>query len=415
MDLEFFNEQAAFNHVKSLEFKRLAATEGEIKAVNYIKKELDKNQIEYTIESFNWSKSYSILTKSAFIFLLFYLILYQWIIFSIEFIWTILLFDIILAFIIIIFVKKFLDFSRIIQIGKRKESKNIYAKIQSNKNRLKKPLIIFSAHYDSISIKYPYYIQIFLYIIGALLVLAYLFITFLMAIWFVLDFIKILYLNDLFYVLRDISFIIGIIIGLIIFFIVLNKRTNESTGSIDNATGVAILLELASLIKHEPLDKIDVIFLWCGAEEWGLWGSRQFCVKHFAELKNAYDLNKSYNINIDMVGSYIGLVDKTGLIRRKPLNTSLNDVLFSISKQQNIKVKKSYIPLGAGSDHMSFKAFAKKNNVNLQVACFTSIKDAKWIHSKKDNSDKCSAKNLNDCIKICYNTLKSLDLRENGI
>ncbi|MHA1756275.1 MAG: hypothetical protein ACTSVV_05865, partial [Promethearchaeota archaeon] len=259
MDLEFFNEQAAFNHVKSLEFKRLAATEGEIKAVNYIKKELDKNQIEYTIESFNWSKSYSILTKSAFIFLLFYLILYQWIIFSIEFIWTILLFDIILAFIIIIFVKKFLDFSRIIQIGKRKESKNIYAKIQSNKNRLKKPLIIFSAHYDSISIKYPYYIQIFLYIIGALLVLAYLFITFLMAIWFVLDFIKILYLNDLFYVLRDISFIIGIIIGLIIFFIVLNKRTNESTGSIDNATGVAILLELASLIKHEPLDKIDVI------------------------------------------------------------------------------------------------------------------------------------------------------------
>ncbi|MHA1253647.1 MAG: M28 family metallopeptidase, partial [Candidatus Helarchaeota archaeon] len=403
MSLEFFNEKAAYNHVKSLEFKRLAATEGEIKAINYIKKELDKNQIDYKIESFNWSKSYSILTKAAFIFLFFYLILYQWIIFGIAFIWTILILDIILVFIIIIFVKKFLDFSRIIQIGKRNESKNIYAKIQSNKKQSKKPLIIFSAHYDSISIKYPYHLQIILYISGAFLVLSYLIITFLIASWYILDFINIFYLNDLFYILRDISLIIGIIIGIIIILIILNKRTNESFGSIDNATGVAILLELASLVKHNPLEKIDVIFLWCGAEEWGLWGSRQFCAKHFNELKNAYDLNKSYNINIDIVGSYIGLVDKTGLIRRKPLNTSLNDVLFSISKQQNIKVKKSYIPLGAGSDHMSFKAFAKKNNINLQVACFTSTKDAKWIHSKKDNSDKCSAKNLNDCIKICYN------------
>ena len=40
-----------------------------------------------------------------------------------------------------------------------------------------------------------------------------------------------------------------------------------------------------------------------------------------------------------------------------------------------------------------------------------SNKDAKYIHAKKDTPDLCSAENLNGCKEICYNAIKSLDLR----
>jgi Zn-dependent M28 family amino/carboxypeptidase len=191
-----------------------------------------------------------------------------------------------------------------------------------------------------------------------------------------------------------------------------NKKTNNSIGSIDNASGVAILLELAKLVKKNPLQKTDVFFLWVGAEEMGLWGSKQYCSKHFEELDNDYDLNKSYNINIDMVGTYIGLIDETGLIKKKKLNENLNEVLKASDPQQKIPSEKAKMAFGSGSDHLVLRAFAKKaEKKGFQITCFLSNKDSKYIHSKKDIPDLCSSENLNGCIDICYNAIKSLDLR----
>ena len=35
-NLELYDEKAALNHIKTLEFKRLAGTDGEIKTINYL-------------------------------------------------------------------------------------------------------------------------------------------------------------------------------------------------------------------------------------------------------------------------------------------------------------------------------------------------------------------------------------------
>jgi len=68
--------------------------------------------------------------------------------------------------------------------------------------------------------------------------------------------------------------------------------------------------------------------------------------------------------------------------------------------------------LGSGSDHLVFQAFIKKaEKKGFQVTYFLSNKDSKYIHSKKDIHELCSAENLNGCIEICYNAIKSLDLR----
>ena len=83
--------------------------------------------------------------------------------------------------------------------------------------------------------------------------------------------------------------------------------------------------------SKNPLKNIDVLFLWPGAEEWGNKGSKHFCETRYKKLVKKYDLNNSCNINIDMVGSYIGLLDKVGILRKKSMNKNRFLYLPSLS------------------------------------------------------------------------------------
>ncbi len=60
---------------------------------------------------------------------------------------------------------------------------------------------------------------------------------------------------------------------------------------------------------------------------------------------------------------------------------------------------------------MCFKTHAKKAGKSLQVACFASNKDARYIHYPSDTPERCFAKNLNDCITLCHETVRSIDKR----
>ena len=244
------------------------------------------------------------------------------------------------------------------------------------------------------------------------MLLSYLLVNLVLSIWSIIALFTSVQIGIIYLFIRNLSFVIGIVLLIEILIIFFNKKTNQSVGSIDNASGMAILIELAKLVKKNPLEKTDVIFLWCGAEEMGIWGSRQYCFKHFEVLDHDYDLNKSYNINIDMIGSYVGIVDEIGLIKKKKLNKNLNDVLAASANQLNVPFKRASLAFGTGSDHLALRSFAKKaEKKGFQVCCFLSKDDSKYVHSKKDVPERCSATNLNACIQICYNAIKSLDLR----
>lgn len=385
---------ATIKHVESLAINRRASTVGEINTVYYIQRELAKESIESKIEYFSWSKPMRILIRIIyFVILCYFLFNGQYLI-------------LLLYFMIKIILNKY----RTISLVKKQESKNLIAKISAKKKVMKQPLIIFSAHHDSISANIPYKFQRFLYLTNRILGFAYLFTISVFSVWFALDSFLNLSINYFFINLMGIiSFVvIGIII--LIYILLYNTSSNKSTGSIDNASGVAILIELAKLLNKNPLENIDVLFLWCSAEEWGNKGSKEFCTKHYNDLNQEYDLNKSNNINIDMVGTYIGLIDKTGLIKKK-MNDNLNDILEISAKRLNIPLTKFVKIIEPKSDHESFRSFAKRPNKEFQVCWFYSDKDSKFIHSLKDTPDKCSSENLNGCLEICYETVKSLDLR----
>lgn len=73
-----------------------------------------------------------------------------------------------------------------------------------------------------------------------------------------------------------------------------------SKGSWDNATGSVTIMELMHYFKAHG-SRRTLKFVWCGAEEIGLVGSREYCKAHEAELKDVI-----FNINFDMTGVTIG-------------------------------------------------------------------------------------------------------------
>lgn len=79
----------------------------------------------------------------------------------------------------------------------------------------------------------------------------------------------------------------------------INSKNNiPLEGAIDNASGIAVLLETAHKLKEltdkTPL-KMDIVFVAFNAEELGLIGSRNFFDKYYSNYA------ESYNINIDCV------------------------------------------------------------------------------------------------------------------
>lgn len=73
-----------------------------------------------------------------------------------------------------------------------------------------------------------------------------------------------------------------------------------SKGMYDNASGSAMLLELLRYFKQNPPLR-TVRFIWCGSEERGLFGSKNYVKSHEAELKDI-----KLCINVDLAGPVIG-------------------------------------------------------------------------------------------------------------
>ena len=76
--------------------------------------------------------------------------------------------------------------------------------------------------------------------------------------------------------------------------------TPLSCGSYDNMTGSIGILGVAERFLKAP-HKRGLRFIWCGAEELGLLGSKAYCAAHEEELEKVV-----LNINLDMIGSIMG-------------------------------------------------------------------------------------------------------------
>ncbi|UCC19093.1 MAG: M20/M25/M40 family metallo-hydrolase [Promethearchaeota archaeon] len=379
------------DHIISIGYNRSASSTGETEAMNYIKKQLQDNNLDSKVDYFEWSGPLEILLRISYVIIISYLLIYR-------------LFLIVVAYFII---KYMFASTRNLTLFKKEESKNVFTTISPGEYTLNRPLVIISAHYDSLSTNLPYRLQLIIFFIYRLIVIFYVLVAITFATLFTLEYLQILSISNFMVIFITSSSVGGVMVSIPIVYLVFVEK--PSPGSIDNASGVAIAIELAKLLKKNPLKNMDVIILWTGAEEWGLKGSKHFCKKYFRNFKQKYDLNNSFNINIDMVGTYIGLLDKTGLIIKRKMNKDLNEKLDTVAKQLNVPIVRYNRNIKPKSDYKIFKKYARRLRRKLQVSCFHSSKDSKYIHSARDTPDNCSIENLNGCLKICYHTLKNID------
>lgn len=391
LSLQLYKEPITIEHINSLAFNRTASSTGETEALNYIEKVLKGSNIKSEVEHFNWTGPMRILMRTSYTLVLIYLLLFR-------------MFLVIIAYFIL---KNMFERSRKISFIKKEESKNIFTLISAREMVEKRPLVIISAHYDSISASISYKFQVVIFFIYRLIVFFYAVIAVVFSTIFLLDYFRIISLSNFFIILITFTSIGGVFLSIPIVYLVFIDR--PSSGSIDNASGVAISLELAKIFNKNPLEKTDVLILWPGAEEWGLKGSRRFCKSHFKNLNEKYDLDKSFNINIDMVGTYIGLSNKSGFIIKKKLNRNLNDIFEESAKQLNIPLELFNKVIRPKSDYRSFLKYAKKVKSKFQICYFHSNRDSKYIHSIRDSPEKCSLENLNGCLNICHHALRTID------
>ena len=350
-------------HVESLAFNRSASSTGETKAIDYIEEELKKENIDSKREYFHWTGPTRLLMRTSYLILVTYLLLSR----------------LILILVIYFVIKHLFERTRKMTLIKKESSKNIYTKIPANNKKQKRPIIIFSAHYDSVSANISFRLQVFMFLIYRLIIAFYLLIVVVFSVWLTLDILLIFALPSNIIIIIAILSLFGIVISLPILYLIFNEK--PASCSIDNASGVAILIELAKLFKRNPLDNIELLFIWTGAEEWGLKGSKKFCSEHFRTLNEEYDLNKSININIDMVGTYIGLLDKAGFPLRKRMNRDYNDLFEATANSLNIPITRYSKFIEPKSDHTIFRRSARRARKKLQTVLFHSDKDSKYIHS----------------------------------
>ena len=141
----------------------------------------------------------------------------------------------------------------------------------------------------------------------------------------------------------------------------------------DNASGVASVLELIRCFRGKG---IPLIFLLCGAEELGFWGSRSFARQHEEECRG-----------------YAGIVCTDGISSRLgPLEIGVSEDLEPTVKgllgRFPLNVQRWSIPPRPGSDHSSFFPFQKPT--------FWLTTNAPYYHTAGDVPEQVDMENLRD-------------------
>ncbi len=281
-------------------------------------------------------------------------------------------------------------------MGKVQQTFNIYTKLPAPAGSATKD-ILFVAHHDTKSQKVVTLVRTVSYVLGFLISLAMGF-TFIIS-----SIIKIAGVpptKDVFWAL-----VVLMCCNLPFLCVLLINRTIEgkSLGSLDNATGMAIVLKLLEHFGKSPVSKANLWFLITGAEEWGMSGAIEFWRKHATEGKEL-DPARTLVFNYDMVAQGLSHISKFGLPTGKPYNKRLNALFTGIAKEMGIPMGGLWLPMLGTTDGWIFRVHG------AEIIDVINEKTARYTHSGKDVPAICDEKTLQDAVKITVEAVKRLEV-----
>lgn len=181
------------------------------------------------------------------------------------------------------------------------------------------------------------------------------------------------------------------------------NRTKPILGANDGASGVAVLLQLASIFKSNPPPVgIDIVLF--DGEDLGISGNTEFFSlgsKYFAANKPA-GFQVRFGINIDMVG------DKNLHIQRERYSDryapEVNDLVFGAAKELGLTQLENVAGEEIYDDHIPLN-LAGIRAVDLIDFNYPDASNKYW-HTLEDTPDKCSEESLaaigNVLLRVIY-------------
>jgi aminopeptidase YwaD len=156
-------------------------------------------------------------------------------------------------------------------------------------------------------------------------------------------------------------------------------------GANDDASGTAMTLELARVMKDLPTN-MEMRFITFGAEELGLIGSRYYVSQLSEQEKNRF---VGY-FNMDMVGSR----DAGDLVINTPDGNQ--NIVSQTAQASSARLNGEATPIqpGGSSDHVSFF------EGGIASASFIHRPLEPWYHTPEDTIDKISKEKLQDVAEI---------------
>jgi hypothetical protein len=251
-------------------------------------------------------------------------------------------------------------------------------------------VIILSAHYDSKSQLMPVVVRASCFILGfAYAILLALFLTV----------SGVLAATGAHAMGNRAVFYVSLLVPLLMAALAFNLTGNRSPGALDDASGVAVILEVARACAIRPLEHYDVRMAAFGCEEVGLCGSISYLLAHEEELRE----RELYMLNHDIPFTGTGKVSINTGFELPPVRTSrrLNDLIRRAAEDMGIGVQTIFMPVGAGADHMPW---VKHGFEAAGLVCA-----AANIHSASDTAERVSREGLRRAGEITLSVLRALD------
>ncbi len=377
---DLVSKEEISKHIRALSFPRRCGSPGEKKAFQYILEHFQRYSLECDIQDFSFSPfPLSILSKLI-PFIILVLLSLAVFLSTLSTVATLS----ITAIVILIFLasarwNRLTE--RMVDRPGTQASKNIIARIPNDRAQRE---IIFLAHYDSKSQTLPLYLRV-----ASTFLFLFCFIVSLAGIIGVALNVPFLNRELLIYPLA-----LCLIAVLSAFF---NVKGNLSPGAIDNASGIALVLELARVLQgKQNKGMCAYTFVATGAEEEGLIGAFHFITKHKEQLEK----RATSFINFDGAGAQ-GKIVVHDLYGIPPVRTSkeLTKRVLHKAREMHMNVARGYLPFGVGVDaipiaYQGFETISFSSRVwSRAIFC---------IHSSRDVPENINLNSLEQLAKLTF-------------
>lgn len=389
---EHFDGGAAYAHVRSLsELRRLPGTPGEGRARDYIIEAARLEGLEMESEEFDYSSAPLTVVLPLICFALSALCLSGSLAYLAGSPFTAVVGGV-LAALVLLGLKWSRGFETFAARGGPRRSANLVGTLPADEPR---GLVMLSAHYDSKSQVFPVVLRAAFFIAGfggaALLGIALLAVGVMKA-------------AGVDATGSRAGFCVSLLPAVLLLALVFNHTGNRSPGALDNASGVAIILELARVLAREPLGHLEVRVVAFGCEEMGLCGSINYLEAHAGRLR----ARPFYMLNFDMPFSSSGTLGiNTGFevpVRRT--SEKLNRLAREAAEQMGFEVRGISLPVGAAADHMPWTRHG------FEATGFVSASTR--VHRPADSADRVDREGLRRAGEVALSIVRRLDQEASG-